>query len=52
MTKTNAHAFIAEIGDAGIFLFSPAAAYITGTVLVVDGGDVSFFYPLLKNRNA
>lgn len=32
---------ISEIADAGLFLFSPAAAYVTGGVLIVDGGDVS-----------
>lgn len=28
-----------EIADAGLFLFSPAATYVTGAVLIVDGGD-------------
>lgn len=32
---------IAEIADAGLFLFSPAASYVTGSVLIVDGGSVS-----------
>lgn len=32
---------IDEIASASTFLFSPAAAYITGTTLVVDGADVS-----------
>lgn len=30
---------IAEIADAALFLCSPAAAYITGTILDVDGGS-------------
>jgi NAD(P)-dependent dehydrogenase (short-subunit alcohol dehydrogenase family) len=30
---------VEEIGDAAIFLCSPAAAYITGTILDVDGGS-------------
>jgi peroxisomal 2,4-dienoyl-CoA reductase len=30
---------IDEIADAAVFLRSPAAAYITGTILVVDGGQ-------------
>ena len=30
---------IDEIGQAAVFLASPLAAYITGTVLVVDGGQ-------------
>lgn len=29
-----------DIAAASCFLFSPAATYITGTTLVVDGGDV------------
>jgi NAD(P)-dependent dehydrogenase (short-subunit alcohol dehydrogenase family) len=28
----------AEIADAALFLVSPAAAYVTGTILDVDGG--------------
>ena len=27
-----------DIGQAAVFLASPLASYITGTVLVVDGG--------------
>jgi len=30
---------IKNIADSGLFLFSPAAEYITGTCIVVDGGD-------------
>ena len=29
---------VAEVADAALFLTSPAAAYITGTILDVDGG--------------
>ena len=28
-----------DIANAGVFLFSPAASYITGIELVVDGGS-------------
>ena len=28
-----------EIGDAAVYLSSPAAAYVTGTILDVDGGS-------------
>ncbi|KAH9812879.1 hypothetical protein DFH28DRAFT_898581 [Melampsora americana] len=28
-----------DIGNATVFLFSPAACFITGTILVVDGGE-------------
>jgi NAD(P)-dependent dehydrogenase (short-subunit alcohol dehydrogenase family) len=27
-----------EVGDAAVFLCSPAGAYITGTILDIDGG--------------
>jgi NAD(P)-dependent dehydrogenase (short-subunit alcohol dehydrogenase family) len=30
---------VEEIGHAAVFLASPLAAYVTGTVLVVDGGQ-------------
>jgi NAD(P)-dependent dehydrogenase (short-subunit alcohol dehydrogenase family) len=30
---------VEEIGDAAVFLCSPAAGYITGTILDVDGGS-------------
>ncbi|KAI5477596.1 short-chain dehydrogenase/reductase [Pseudohyphozyma bogoriensis] len=30
---------VEDIAEAGLFLFSPAASYITGTCLVVDGGE-------------
>ena len=29
----------ADIANAALFLFSPAALWITGTVIVVDGGQ-------------
>lgn len=32
---------IDEIASASTYLFSPAATYVTGTTLVVDGADVS-----------
>lgn len=31
---------IDEIADAGAWLFSPAASYVTGACIVVDGGQV------------
>ena len=33
-----------DIANAGVFLFSPAASYITGIELVSDGGSVRFLY--------
>jgi NAD(P)-dependent dehydrogenase (short-subunit alcohol dehydrogenase family) len=30
---------VGEIADAAVFLSSPAAAYITGAILDVDGGS-------------
>lgn len=30
---------VEDIANAGLFLFSPAANYVTGAKLVVDGGD-------------
>ena len=30
-----------DIANAGVFLFSEAASWVTGTVLIVDGGAVS-----------
>jgi gluconate 5-dehydrogenase len=32
-----------DIGNAAVFLSSPAAAYITGVTLPVDGGAVVSF---------
>lgn len=32
---------VKDIAEAGVFLFSSAASYITGCVLIVDGGEVS-----------
>ncbi|KAL1412715.1 peroxisomal 2 4-dienoyl-CoA reductase sps19 [Vanrija albida] len=29
-----------DIGNAAVYLFSPAASYVTGSVLVVDGGEM------------
>lgn len=33
---------VKDIAEAGVFLFSSAASYITGCVLIVDGGEVRF----------
>ena len=32
---------VQDIANAGVFLFSEAASYVTGSVLIVDGGEVS-----------
>lgn len=37
---------IDDIAWTALFLFSPAASYVTGTVSIVDGGDVRLFAPL------
>jgi hypothetical protein len=37
---------IDDIAWTALFLFSPAASYVTGTVSIVDGGDVRPFAPL------
>jgi peroxisomal 2,4-dienoyl-CoA reductase len=29
-----------DIGNAAVYLFSPAASYVSGSVLVVDGGEM------------
>lgn len=36
---------IDDIAWTALFLFSPAASYVTGTVSIVDGGDVSRLAP-------
>jgi peroxisomal 2,4-dienoyl-CoA reductase len=38
---------ISDIENATVFLFSDAAAYITGQALAVDGGTMHFSYPRL-----
>ena len=40
-------AHVKDIANATIFLFSDAASYITGQVLVVDGGWENFRLPFL-----
>lgn len=38
---------VQDIANAGVFLFSEAASYVTGAVLIVDGGEVRSFFRLL-----
>lgn len=40
LIPTGRYGTIEEFGAAGAFLLSPAAAYITGTSMVVDGGSM------------
>ena len=41
MTPLNRMAETEEIGAAALFLCSPASSYVTGEVLVIDGGYTS-----------
>jgi 2,4-dienoyl-CoA reductase [(3E)-enoyl-CoA-producing], peroxisomal len=41
MIPSQRYGTIQDIGNAGVFLFSPAASYVNGAVLVVDGAQVS-----------
>lgn len=43
---------IKDIANATVFLFSPAASYITGQVLVVDGGSQHLQQQLLPYPQA
>ena len=36
-----------QIGGSAVFLCSPAAGYITGTTLVVDGGEWLYSRPTI-----
>ena len=42
-TPMNRFGCVEDIGDAAVFLSSPAASFITGVILPVDGGAVTGF---------
>ena len=43
---------VGDVANAAVFLFSDAACYITGQVLPVDGGSLSFTASLLPHQGA
>jgi peroxisomal 2,4-dienoyl-CoA reductase len=43
---------VEDIAAAAVFLFSPAAIWITGTVLVVDGGERHMSFDVLPYPRA
>ena len=45
-TPLNRYGTVSEIGDAAVWLSSPAAQYVTGTILDVDGGSTLVGYRL------